>query len=223
VHNLCSISFKPLPPPLLQPSSLPNNQAIKSCITNMTDPRLQKDGHVHAPSDKVTDNARTLFGPNYKSTFINGTVVSVLKEKAPNAKRATTKVEIDFELQGSEKKRKILTFQSVKKGWQPQASCPLNPIQPPSLPPIADAGGGDLSALPQDSSTNPPPAADQPAQPAAAIAIADQQPQQSGRSICSSSIHGLSAGTNKIWHGHSWPAQTQLRGCGGCKLLTDLR
>lgn len=166
----------------------------------MTDPRLIVGGHVHATADKITHNARTLFGPDYKSVPINGTVLSVKKEKSkPTAKRATTTVEVEFSVQGDAKRRKTLTLQSLKKDWQPRASCPLCPLAPPPLPPVANPPQDDMLP-PQDMFVSPPEepvAASQPEQPAAAVAQEPvQQPETAGAAVSEPNSAGDTTATS---------------------------
>jgi hypothetical protein len=139
----------------------------------MKDQRHRKNGHVHITANKITHNAGTLFGLNYKKVPINGTVLDVKKEKKDGAKRANTMVTVEFALSTTDKRVKTVTRQSITPGWKPRASCPLCPLEPPLLPlPL-------LVDVPQDmqiddttvSAAAPPPAA-------AAVGTESQPPQQ---------------------------------------------
>jgi hypothetical protein len=100
----------------------------------MKDDRHRKNGHVHITANKITHNAGTLFGLNYKKVPINGTVLDVKKEKKDGAKRANTMVTVEFALSATDKRLKTVTLQSITPGWKPRASCPLCPLELPPLP-----------------------------------------------------------------------------------------
>ena len=114
------------------------------------DPRTVVGGKVHALACHVTSEAETkrVYGSNWKSATVNGTVLEVRKQTKDNKKNLQTYVYASYMFPSEVSRSKELHLKSVKKFWptdEPATTTVPPPIQvgptidPPIPPPAPPA------------------------------------------------------------------------------------
>ena len=117
------------------------------------DPRTVVGGRVHALACHVTSEAeaKRVYGSNWKSATVNGTVLEVRKRTKDNNKNGQTYVYASYMFPTEVSRQKELHLKSVKKFWptdepatttvppQSEVGPTINQPNPPTAPPAPPA------------------------------------------------------------------------------------